>query len=479
MKKSKALAQNTALQIGGKMLATIFGVLTVVVLTRYLGTTGYGQLTIILSFISIFAVVVDFGLTLTTVQLISEKKADEEKLLGNLLSIRIISAVLFLSLAPVAALLFPYDEVVKIGIAVGAISYLFGTTASMLIGIFQKRLIIGRAVIAELINRALVLVGAFLAPHIGLSLEGIMWLFVIGNAAQLATTLYFSKKFVKLRFQFHLQTWKTIISRSWPIGASIFFNLIYLRGDILFLSLYRSDAEIGIYGAAYKVIDVITVVPVMYMGLILPILVTAWSAKKISTFKQTLQEAFDFFSILAIPLVFGTIALGTPVMKLIAGEAFAESGRVLAILGPAASIVFFGALFGHAIVGVNKQKPMTLGYALVAAITIAGYVLFIPEYGIWAAAWWTLIAEILITIITFIVVWRTSSFLPKMDMVFKALFSSIIMYIAIILLPELHALILVTIGSLIYFVALSALGGPKLKDAKALFLPEKPPIAQP
>lgn len=479
MKSNKALAQNTALQIIGKMLATIFGILTVVVLTRYLGVSGYGQLTIILSFISIFAVVVDFGLTLTTVQLISEKKANEEKLLGNLLSLRIITAIIFLSLAPIIALFFPYENIVKIGIAIGAVSYLFGTTASMLVGIFQKRLIISRAVIAELINRTLVLVGAYLAPTFGLSLAGIMWLFVIGNAAQLATTLYFSKQFVKLRFQFHLETWKTIISRSWPIGASIFFNLIYLRGDILFLSLYRSNAEIGIYGAAYKVVDVITVVPVMYMGLVLPLLVAAWSAKQKSKFNKLLQEAFNFFAIIAIPLIFGTIAVGTPVMELIAGEEFSQSGQVLAILGPAAAIVFFGALFGHAIVGVNKQKPMTLGYAFVAAITIAGYLIFIPEYGIWAAAWWTLIAEILITFITFIVVSRTANFLPKTGMLFKAVFSSIIMYIALLLLPDLHALILVAIGSTIYFITLTAVGGPKIKDAAALFLPEKPPIAQP
>ena len=78
MQKNKALAQNTAIQIGGKMLAVIIGIVTVTLLTRFLGTSGYGQLTIILSYLSIFAVVVDFGLTLTTVQMISEKEADEK-----------------------------------------------------------------------------------------------------------------------------------------------------------------------------------------------------------------------------------------------------------------------------------------------------------------------------------------------------------------------------------------------------------------
>jgi len=142
--KTRALAQNTAVQMIGKGIATVLGIGTVAVLTRFLGVEGYGQFTLVMTFLSIFAVLVDFGLTLTTTQMISEKKADEEKLLGNLISLRVISAVLFLALAPVVAIWFPYDEVVKLGIAVGAASYLFGRTSQMLVGVFQKRLIMGR-----------------------------------------------------------------------------------------------------------------------------------------------------------------------------------------------------------------------------------------------------------------------------------------------------------------------------------------------
>lgn len=479
MNKTKALAQNAAVQIIGKTAATLLGVFTVAILARHLGVEGYGQFTIALSFLSIFAVVVDFGLTLTTTQMISEHQADEATLLGNLLTLRIISAVVFLALAPVVAIFFPYDNIIQLSIAVGSFSYLFGTTAQMFVGVFQKRMLMSRAVLAELANRTIVLLGVLFAPVFNLGVVDIVWMLVIGNAVQLLLMLSQTRALVAFKPKLNLEIWKTIIGRSWPIGASIFFNLIYMRGDVVFLSIFRSNAETGLYGAAYKVVDVVTAIPVMYMGIALPILVAAWSASRTNRFKNYMQKSFDFLSIAATPIIFGSIAVGVPIMQLVAGVDFIQSGEVLMILGPAAAVVFWNSLFGHAIVALNKQKQMTWGYLAVAILTVAGYIYFIPLYGMWAAAWLTLFSEGLIGLLTFFVVWRVSTYFPSLKMLAKAILASVVMFMVLVILPNVHILILLPLAMIVYAAALTALGGPKPKDVMNLFLPEKPPISQP
>ena len=474
-KTGKRLAQNTAIQVIGKGLATILGIATIGIFTRHLGTAGYGDFTFVLTYLSIFAVVVDFGLTLTTVQMISQKKANEKRLLGNLLSVRLLSAVIFLAIAPVIAIFFPTTALIKVAIAVGAISYLFGTTSQMMVGIFQKRLIMWQVVVAELMNRGAVFIGAIFAAMLGLDLVGVIWLLVIGNFLQLFTISRFAKRHVDLSLRFERGVIKDIFRRSWPIGASIFFNLIYLKADVLFLKFYRTSEEVGLYGAAYKVVDVMTSIPVMFMGLMLPILTLAFSKGHALNFNKTMQKTFDFFSIIAIGFVFGTFALAVPVMELIAGPEFTESGRVLMILGPAAAIVFFGALYGHAIVAVNKQKPMTLGYFAVAILTVIGYVILIPRMGMWGAAYMTLFAEALITLIAFGVIVKVTKFLPNFWTAAKAAFAGLIMYAFLVLVP-MHVILAIILGSLIYLIALIALRGIHLSELKYLFLPEKPPI---
>jgi len=457
----------------GKALGTLIGVITIGLLTRYLGAEGYGQFTIIFSFLAIFAVLVDFGLTLTTVQMISEERDDHEEIFSNILSLRIASSIVFLSIAPFVSLLFPYDSVIRWGIAIGAIMYIFNSTTVMVIGIFQKHLVMSRAIIAELTNRIIILLGILLAPILGLSLLHIVGIFILGNGANLAINLYYARKFIAFKFTWNSKIIKEVLSRSWPLGIAIFFNLIYLRGDILFLSIWESVEQIGQYGAAYKVVDVMTAIPVMFMGLLLPILTNAWSKKDYKTFRTNMQNGFDFLSYTGIPFAFGTLALSVPVMVAIAGEEFVEGGKILMLFGPVVLMLFFSSLFGHAVIAVQKQREITWGYALIAIITIAGYVLYIPEYGIWAAAWWTLIAETLAVILTFFVVWKASKFIPSTISLIRALTASIIMYGAITFIELPNVFLQVSFGIIVYIIMIHLFGGPNIIQTIKLFIPEK------
>jgi O-antigen/teichoic acid export membrane protein len=163
-------------------------------------------------------------------------------------------------------------------------------------------------------------------------------------------------------------------------------------------------------------------------------------------------------------------------MRLVAGDEFAVSGAVLSVLGPAAAVVFFGALSGHAVVALQQQKKMVWGYLLVAIVSVIGYFIFIPSYGIWAAAWWTLISETAITLLTGFVIYKTSGFKPNLKIFSKAFLASLVMFAAVKFMPGINVLILIALGALVYGVALTALGGPSWRTALKLFVPEKPPI---
>ncbi len=133
-------------------------------------------------------------------------------------------------------------------------------------------------------------------------------------------------------------------------------------------------------------------------------------------------------------------------------------------------------------VAVKKQKIMTLAYLVVAVVAIVGYVLYIPIYGAWAAAWVTLLSESLIGLFAFIVVSMTTKRLPNLKMTARAVVSTIAMAGVIGFFtsrydatanPALAAFIVVT-GIIVYAAAISVLGGPRPQMIAKLFLPEKP-----
>ncbi|MEK7189928.1 MAG: polysaccharide biosynthesis C-terminal domain-containing protein, partial [Patescibacteria group bacterium] len=194
------------------------------------------------------------------------------------------------------------------------------------------------------------------------------------------------------------------------------------------------------------------------MGIILPHLTSSWHTDR-AKFNHYFHRAFDFMSIIGLPFVLGGIYLAKPAMAFLAGAEFAESGTYLQILLIALFAIFFGALSGHAIVSLNKQKTMIWGYIITAALTLAGYFIFIPRYGAIGAGWMTVFSEILILIFTFAMVEKTIRLWPSFAIFNKSLISSVAMLAAIYFIPMPHFIYSLILAVLTYCFVLFLLKG--------------------
>ncbi|MBI4457488.1 flippase [Candidatus Uhrbacteria bacterium] len=472
MTLARSIIGNAAVQVLGKFAGTAIALVTVAIMTRHLKPEGYGAFTTVISYLQFFGTIVDFGLTLTMIRMISESGADEKKVASNILTIRVASGAVFFGIAPLIALLFPYSAEVKTGIGIATVSYLCIALSQVLIGVFQKHLEVRMAAVAEVSGRLVLLAGTALAAVTGAGLTAYIVALTVSNLAQFVLSVIFVRRLVPIRLEVDFGLWKKIISQSWPIGVSIIFNLIYLKGDVLVLSLYRPDAEIGLYGAAYKVLDVITVIPMIFMGLALSPLTKAWTSGNRADFSWKLGRAFDFLTMLALPIVFGTYAVADDLMALAAGADFRPSGHYLAILMIAGATVFWSGLFGHAVVALNLQRKMIWGYAADAAISLPLYFAFVPGYGALGAAWVTVFSEVLITIITTVVVLTYTKTRIGLGTFWRSAAASILMAAALVAIAPMPVLPRIAVGMGVY-AALLYLFGAVTKEMLRTFFPRK------
>jgi O-antigen/teichoic acid export membrane protein len=459
MSLTRAVASNTALHISGKALGTVFGLFTVAIMTRHLGQDGYGAFTTVTSFLQFFGIVVDFGLTMTMVQMISEPGADEDAIASNVFTMRFVAGLVLFGIAPLVALAFPYDGVVKLAIAICSLSFLSMTLSQVLVGIFQKHLTAGRAAVAEVVGRAVLLGGVVEAAAADRGLIAIILALVASNVVQFALSFALAQTHARIRLAFDRALWRRIFRVSWPIGLAILFNLIYLKGDIIILSVTRAQSEVGLYGAAYKILDVVTTVPMVFMGIALPILAAAWARGDRDDFARKLSRSFDFLSLLALPLAIGSVPVARDLMRFIASDAFAEAGLFMAILMSGGAAVFWSALFGHAVVALGLQKRMLPWYALDAALALALYAALIPRYGAVAAAWITVLSEAFMMVASGAMTLGTTGIRLSLRTFLRALAASVGMAAALLMVPDLHVLLRVLLGMATYFVLLVAFGG--------------------
>lgn len=474
MKLASKIAYNTIVQLVGKVVSTILGLIALAMMARYLGQAGFGSYTTIINFVSFFAIIADLGLTLVTVQMISRPNIDELKILNNLLGLRLVSIVIFLGLAPIIAIFLPYTPLVKIGILIAALSFLFPALNQIIIGLLQKKLRMDKAVIAETISRIFLVVGIFISIKLNYGLNGILWATVISAGLNFLTGYLLSVKYHLLKPAFDFNLWQEVIKKSWPLAITIILNLLYLKTDTLILSLIKSPGEVGLYGAAYRIIDVLTTLPFMFAGIILPILTLSWVEEKKDYFAAVLQKAFDLMALFSIPIIAGTLVLAKPLIILVAGDEFADSGLILKILIFALAAIFLGCMFSHAVIAINKQKEMIGFYIFVSISAVILYLFFIPYFSYFGAAAITIYSELAIAICSAYVVWRYTKFIPSFKILTKAIIASLIMWLSLFFIPTnfyyswLGMFVSILVATIIYIVSLYLIKGITQDDLKIL-----------
>ncbi|MCF7906439.1 flippase [Patescibacteria group bacterium] len=462
MSDTKKVAENSVIQMLGKIFSMIFGVVGIGIMTRYLGQEGFGKYTTIITFTQIFTVFLDLGLSNVTLKMIShENDENTENIISKIFTLRFFLNFLIF-LAPVVVFLFPYSSDIKQGILISSFAFFFTNLIQILVVLLQKKLNTISYVIGEVFSKLIFLLSVIYVATNSLELKHILIFSILSNFIYFINVFIGARKYSKIKLKIDLKFWKKALIMCWPFAISIILNLIYFRGDTFILSLLKPQADVGIYGAAYKVLEIYDMFPILFVNLVLPILDRSYKQGDFERFKRIIQKIFDFFLMIAIPLVFGGLLLSKDIIILVAGEDFVKAGSVLQILILAMSIITFGALFCSLVIAVNKQKKMTIGYITAAILSIIGYLILIPRYSYFGAAITTVVVELIVTIFAVIIFKKETKFLPNIKSVYKILFSSIIMFIFIYLLKyKLNLDIFITLpsGVIIYFISLYLTGG--------------------
>lgn len=476
MDLKKKIAQNTIIQIIGKAISTLLGILALAIMTRYLGTTGFGEYSTIITFVSFFAMSADLGLTLITAQMISDPKENQNKILSNLFSIRLISALILLGLAPILVIFFPYSSVIKIGVLIATISFVFPALNQILIALFQKTLKMSQAMIAEVTSKIFLVITIFIAIKFNHGLNGILWASVFSAAIGFLLNWVLGKKEAKIKLDFDFKIWKKIWKKSWPLATTIILTLLYQKGDIIILSLFKSVEDVGIYGSSYRTIEVVGTIPYMFAGIMLPLFTYNWLSQKKDFFKKIAQKSFDFMVILAIPLALGSQFVAKEIITLIAGPDFSNSGPALQFLIISTALLFISCIFSHLIIAIDKQKKVIGLYIFTAISSIILYLILIPKFSYLGASLVTIYSNAVILLGSYYYIKKYANFSPKIKIVFQSLLASLGMSAFMFLIPRsfyqnsIFLILIICLAILIYFLLLYLLKGVNKNDLR-MFLP--------
>jgi O-antigen/teichoic acid export membrane protein len=395
-------------------------------------------------------------------------------LLCNLVGLRVSATAAAIALCAVGAAVLDARHVIVYGILFGGAG-LIVTIAGENYGIplnAQLRittvsiLSVIQQVVLALAYVALVVTGAHVLPFLAAT--------ILSGGALLGGTAIVMRGRVSIVPAFDPAQWKFLVHQTLPYAMASAVGIIYFREALVLTSFLTTEHEVSYYSAAFRIVEVLTVIPYQLISIAFPIFTRAAATDDRSRLAYGFQRTLDTALIGGVWMA-ASIVVGAPFgIAVVAGPGFAPSVPVLQLQGLAIIASFLVALFGTMLLSVRLYRALLSANALAVAMATVLSLILIPSYGARGAAIAPTAAEACLALAYG---WSLLRARPELRLSL-ALLPRVILATAVALgaayaLPVSSAVALVVFGA-VYFVCLAALRAIPFEIINALLRREPP-----
>ena len=473
MATHKKVLTNALSQILGKVF-TVAASFVVVKIVAGFGTEFYGNYLTSYEFLAFFGILADGGLFAIAVREMSKTESSEQRtenntkihtpkfILGNIFSMRLLLIIVATLLAGISAqFISNYPPVVKIGIWITGLSMALTIVAGTLSSILQARMKIqyfsGSLVLGKVLLAILIF---FISKNTDFFQYNLfftmLWAGVISNIVFCSLVTFFASREIKIQLKFDFNWWKETIKKSLPYGASLVLQTLYLRLDLVLISILLGSTAVGIYGIAARVLESFLIIGVFFGQAILPKLSKEEHNKK--EISRTLGWGMEKLLFFSLPIIIGSCIFSTEIITLLSSaefiskEGFLGADKILIILIPTVFFAYFNQLFSFTLVAANRQNYLLKVNATALSINALLNITLLPSFGIIAAALSTVFCEAIVLLLLAWEIYKHFFFSCSIKNIAFILGLNLILFIEIYLTPlHEHFILAAGVGSLTYF----------------------------
>ncbi|MGB9980627.1 flippase [Methanobacterium sp.] len=455
MSTVRKIVKNTSVLFIAQIISYVFAFVYTIYSAQYLGAEGFGVLSLAIAFTGIFGVLADFGLATLVVREVARNKSLVNKYLGNALSIKIILAILTIGLTSITLNIMGYPQQTIYVTYLITFSVIITAFSQIFYSIFQAYEKMEYQSIGTILYAALILLGILLAIYYKLDILAIALVYFVSSLIVLACNLSICAwKFVLPRLKVDFGFWKSTLKEAWPFAITTISVNIYTWIDTILLSLLIGELVVGWYTAAYRLIIVLFIIPIIFNTAVFPVMSRYYVSSK-ESLRFSFEKYFKFIMLIGFPLGIGTTLLADKVILLIYGNQYLNSIIALQILIWTLVIVFARSPFERLLEASNRQLTVTKVFIIGVIFNVTANLIVIPKFSYVGSAVITVLTDLLvISLLIYIVkglgITISRNILLNMG---KIVFASFVMGIFIYIL-NMNLIISAVTGVLIYVIIL-------------------------
>lgn len=379
------------------------------VIAKKFGPADFGALSLALSFSEIFKVVADFGVDTVLLRRFVVNKALSARLLGNGLTLKLLSATAAYFIANAVCWLL-YKNVGAFHLLLIIAASLYTTLlVNAFVSYFQANLNSASIVVPNAASTIVYILLTVFGVHAGWSLGLLAAIIPFCELINLAATARVFSMASSLRMRFDKKIIWSIIIGSVPVGVAGIVVVIYSRLDVLMIEWFLGQKQLGEYAFAYRLTE-----PFLLLFSSLSISIYAFfsgmsRSSDIAAIKQKMIKVIVPVAIAGILCAAG-LSISANWLTSLVSDKYAGAGSVLPVL---AFAIVFKALNAQLTALINsggKYKYITYIALNNLAINVILNLLLIPAAGIKGAAFAAVSTEAINTVVQSVCVFYVFSF---------------------------------------------------------------------
>jgi O-antigen/teichoic acid export membrane protein len=470
----KRVAKNSLLPMGLQLLNRFIDFAFAMLMLRILAPEMAGRYYFAVAFIGYFDILVRFGLGTLLTREVAKDRCHGNRYLSTVTILRgllwLVSLPLMTAFLLVYALFNQMTPDIVAAIALFAVGLIFSSLADGFSAVFYAyEKMEYPAAISTVTSLTRVSLGV-LVLLLGWGFVGLAAVSIVANvvSASILGTLLLRHCF-RPHMQWDPHTGRWMLDTSFPLMINLLLATIFFRIDVLLLKPMKGDEVVGYYGAAYKYIDGLNIIPAYFTQAVFPLM-----SRYASSSRDSLMRAYvlslRLLLIIALPIAAGTPFIARELILILGGGDYLPNSMIaLQLLIGFLPLSFVNSVTQYVLIAIDQQRFLTRAFFIGVTFNVVANLLVIPAFSYKGSAVVTIFSELALLIPFYYSVRKHLGRLPWVSICWQPAVAAAFMAAVMWLLRNILWLALIPVGGAVYAAVLALIGGFRQPDMDLIY----------
>ena len=383
----KIILRNTSLLTLAQLATRVTGLISTLIIARYLGVEGFGIIVSVLASATLFNIINDFGLSTLTIR---ELGRDHSKLAHNLTYVGSLEVALSALVFVLILLILGHANSLKMS---GWIVILLGGKVAIdgftqyVTSVFQAFEKMEYVLATTVIGGLLQVVCIVIVALAGGDIVTVPMAYLTGSITSiLLATVILIRRFGRPARGVDLRAWASYVRSAFPFATYTAFNVIFSNADVALVAIFLGVSSAGLYSAAYRLFAAAQIVAEAFSKSVLPRLSAITQLNDPAQSGGIMFRSLRLLTFLSVPTTMIFVVLGNDLIDLVYGSKFLESGSLFKVLSLGLVPIFVRYALGPSLLAHGREVDRSKIFGISVAIYVALNLLLVPALGPMGAA---------------------------------------------------------------------------------------------